>query len=179
MLTDTLRPGLVVVDASLNLLASNAEAVQILTFPVPPDKVRRPDPLLKEKIRSYLRDRRSGSGSGFVHQFLSGKRTYLCRCFPVNTNLSLGAPSPAHVLVFERRTNNEIAITEVCDRFGLTRREQEAIQLLLRGLTTKEIASFMRISPNTVKSFLRLVTVKLGVSTRSGIVSKILGSQTD
>jgi len=177
--TDTSRPGLVVVDASLNLIASNEEAVQILTFPVRPDKVRQPDPLLKEKIRSCLRDRRSGSGSGFVHQFLSGKRIYLCHCFPVNTRVNLNPSSPVHVLVFERRTNSQIAISEVCGRFGLTPREQEVIQLLLRGLTTKEIAGFMRISPNTVKSFLRLVTVKLGVSTRSGIVSKILGPQTD
>jgi len=63
----------------------------------------------------------------------------------------------------------------VYDRFGLTPREQEAIQFLLQGLTSKEIAGHMKISPNTVKSFLRLVMVKLGVSTRSGIVGKILG----
>jgi DNA-binding CsgD family transcriptional regulator len=77
--------------------------------------------------------------------------------------------------VFERRTTNSIVMSEVYDRFGVTPREQQAIQLLLQGLTSKEIASHMNISPNTVKSFIRLVMVKLGVSTRSGIVGKVLG----
>jgi DNA-binding CsgD family transcriptional regulator len=63
----------------------------------------------------------------------------------------------------------------VSSQFGLTRREQETIQLLLQGLTSKEIAERMGISPNTVKAFLRLVMVKMGVSTRSGIVGKIVG----
>ena len=33
----------------------------------------------------------------------------------------------------------------------------------------------MHISPNTVKAFLRLVMVKMDVSTRSGIIGKIVG----
>ena len=60
----------------------------------------------------------------------------------------------------------------------LTPREQETIQLLMEGLTSKEIAERMKISPSTVKAFLRLVMVKMGVSTRSGIVGKLLGSRT-
>jgi DNA-binding CsgD family transcriptional regulator len=39
------------------------------------------------------------------------------------------------------------------------------------------MADRMKISPNTVKSFLRLVMVKMGVSTRSGILGKIAGSK--
>ena len=181
----TARPGLVVVTASLNLVASNEEAIQILTFPVLPGKVHRSDPQLKKKIRSFLGNGSGGNGSGgngsgengsgFVHEFLSGKRSYLCRCFPVNTAVNHNGSSPTHVLVFERRTTNSIVMSEVYDRFGVTPREQQAIQLLLQGLTSKEIASHMNISPNTVKSFIRLVMVKLGVSTRSGIVGKVLG----
>ncbi|PYX02207.1 MAG: hypothetical protein DMG86_07960 [Acidobacteria bacterium] len=166
------RPGLVVVTASLNLVASNQEAIQILTFP---DKARRSDAQLKGKIRACVSNGCYENGSGFIHEFLSGKRTYLCRCFPVKTTVNHNPSAPAHVLVFERKTNNSIVMSEVYDRFGLTPREQEAIQFLLQGLTSKEIAGHMKISPNTVKSFLRLVMVKLGVSTRSGIVGKILG----
>jgi len=44
---------------------------------------------------------------------------------------------------------------------------------------SKEIAERMKISPSTVKAFLRLVMVKMSVSTRSGIVGKVLGSRTD
>jgi DNA-binding CsgD family transcriptional regulator len=48
----------------------------------------------------------------------------------------------------------------------------------MEGLTSKEIAERMKISPSTVKAFLRLVMVKMSVSTRSGIVGKVLGSRT-
>jgi DNA-binding CsgD family transcriptional regulator len=41
---------------------------------------------------------------------------------------------------------------------------------LIQGLTNKEIAGRMNISPNTVRAFIRMVMGKLGVSTRSGIV---------
>jgi len=50
------------------------------------------------------------------------------------------------------------------------------VEFLLQGLTSKEIANRMGISPNTVKAFLRLVMVKMKVSTRSGIAGKIAGS---
>jgi DNA-binding CsgD family transcriptional regulator len=62
------------------------------------------------------------------------------------------------------------------EQFALTERERETVELLLQGLTSKEIAIRMNISPNTVKAFLRLVMVKMGVSTRSGIVGRVVGS---
>jgi DNA-binding CsgD family transcriptional regulator len=51
------------------------------------------------------------------------------------------------------------------------------VEYLIQGLTSKEIAVRMNISPNTVKAFLRLVMVKMKVSTRSGIAGKITGSR--
>jgi hypothetical protein len=50
------------------------------------------------------------------------------------------------------------------------------VEFLLQGLTSKEIATRMQISPNTVKAFVRLVMVKMKVSTRSGITGKVVGS---
>jgi DNA-binding NarL/FixJ family response regulator len=52
-------------------------------------------------------------------------------------------------------------------------REQETVELLTLGLTSKEIASRMNISPNTVKAFFRMVMTKMAVTTRAGIVGKI------
>jgi DNA-binding CsgD family transcriptional regulator len=59
----------------------------------------------------------------------------------------------------------------------LTQREQETVKLLLQGLTSKEIAGRMGISANTVKAFVRLVMIKMGVSTRSGIAGKIVAAE--
>jgi DNA-binding CsgD family transcriptional regulator len=68
-------------------------------------------------------------------------------------------------------------IGDISQLFGLTSREQQTVKFLLEGLTSKEIAERMQISPNTVKAFIRLVMVKMNVSTRSGIIGKIVGSK--
>jgi len=60
------------------------------------------------------------------------------------------------------------------DQFHLTRREKETVRLLSAGLASKEIAARMQISANTVKAFLRAIMVKMGVSSRSGILGKAL-----
>jgi DNA-binding NarL/FixJ family response regulator len=52
----------------------------------------------------------------------------------------------------------------------LTPREQETVALLATGLTNKEISARMGVSVNTVKAFLRSVMLKLGVTTRAGVV---------
>lgn len=77
--------------------------------------------------------------------------------------------------MLERKNNQAASIAEIAERFGLTARERETVHLLLEGLTSKEIAQRMAISPNTVKAFIRLVMVKMAVSTRSGIIGKIAG----
>ena len=175
---DGLLIGLVIVDASLNVVAANLHATQILAFPVGSEKARRPSNLLRDKISSLI-PRSSQRDSVNVREFRSGRRTYLCRSFVLDTSVNGGSSSsPAHVLVLERRASNTTALSEAHERFGLTPREQETIQLLMEGLTSKEIAERMKISPSTVKAFLRLVMVKMSVSTRSGIVGKVLGSKT-
>jgi DNA-binding CsgD family transcriptional regulator len=174
--TETTRPGLLLFDSSENLVAFNEEGIRILAFPVRPDKMRRSRALLREKIRSCLRNGQYGNGNGSVpvHEFRSGKRSYICRSFTLNTYGKDIPASSVQVLVFERRTNHANSISEACGRFGLTQREQEVTQLLVQGLTSKEIAERMRISPHTVKSFIRLVMIKMRVPTRAAIVVKVL-----
>ena len=67
-------------------------------------------------------------------------------------------------------------MAEISERFGLTAREQETMRLLAEGFCSKEIAARMKISPNTVKAFVHLVMVKMSVSTRSGIIGKMVGA---
>lgn len=64
-------------------------------------------------------------------------------------------------------------VRRTCEQYKLTPREREAVLLLSQGLTSKEIARRMDISAHTVKAFLHLIMLKLGVTTRSGIVGKI------
>lgn len=175
--TTAARTGLIVVDPSMNLVASNVEALQILSFPDPPEKIPHLQTWVSNRIRAKLVDRRAPAQHKFVSQFVSENRTYLCRSFPVVVNGGDLTSTPAAlVLLLERNSNGVITMREIAERFGLTPREQETVRLLLDGLTSKEIAERMKISPNTVKAFIRLVMVKMDVSTRSGIIGKIAGA---
>ena len=75
---------------------------------------------------------------------------------------------------FAGRSLPLLSTTAIPRQFSLTPREQETTELLMLGLSSKEIASRMSISPNSVKAFLRLVMFKMGVTSRSGVVGKIL-----
>jgi DNA-binding CsgD family transcriptional regulator len=83
----------------------------------------------------------------------------------------------ALAVLLERASAKAASLAQLSDRFHLTTREQEVAQFLLQGLTSKQIGMRMQISPNTVKTFLRLIMVKMGVSTRSAIVGKALTTQ--
>jgi DNA-binding CsgD family transcriptional regulator len=175
--TAATRPGLIVVDTSLGVVAYNGEAVQILSYPDQPDRIRHVDTWLNSKIRADLVGKQTPPR--FVDAFRSARRMYVCRCFPLEVkshqNNGASAIGGLQVVMLERRSNEAVKITEISERFGLTAREQETVQYLLEGLTSKEIAQRMKISPNTVKAFLRLVMVKMNVSTRSGIIGRIVG----
>ncbi len=182
MHTAPARPGLIVVNAALSVVASNAEALQILTFPDRPEKIHHLDTWLANKVRSNLVEKQSPSR--VAGEFHSAKRTYLCRSFALdlagnhktgNHGNGAGQTGGLLVVMLERKSNEAVTIAEISQRFGLTAREQETVQFLLEGFTSKEIAQRMKISPNTVKAFVRLVMVKMGVSTRSGIIGKMVG----
>jgi DNA-binding CsgD family transcriptional regulator len=168
------RPGLIVMDALLNLLACNADAIHILTFPDNPEKISDLKGWLTDRIHSCLVDRESSTPATFVSEFRSAKRMHLCRAFPLTTGTSPTDPHPILVLMLERKSREQFTMTEISKRFGLTPREQETARLLGEGLTSKEIATRMNISPNTVNSFVRLMMVKMNVSSRSAIIGKIV-----
>jgi DNA-binding CsgD family transcriptional regulator len=165
------EPGFLVLDSKLNPVACNQQVIKILAFPNLADQVKRMGVFLSDKIRVSLVNRQSKDSLEFVKEFRSGKRRYNCRIF------QLDSPDKGAllVLVLERYASRTASLSQLSQEFDLTVREQETVQLLLQGLTSKEIAVRMNISPNTVKAFLRLVMVKMGVSTRSGIVGRIVG----
>jgi DNA-binding NarL/FixJ family response regulator len=53
---------------------------------------------------------------------------------------------------------------------GLTRREQQLVQMISRGLTNKEIASQLNLSEQTVKNHIHRMLRKLGAADRLGAV---------
>ena len=59
-------------------------------------------------------------------------------------------------------------------RVILTRREKEVFELLVEGLSTKEIALTLKISEKTVRNHISNVMQKLGVKGRANAVIELL-----
>src|ERR1700733_11033931 len=173
MFSGNSQPGFLLIDKSLSTVASNPEAIQILTYPNLPERIKRIDVFLADKLRASLVSRQPSNGLDLVKGFKAGKRRFLWGSFRLDTVGKTGSLQAA--LLFERCSSGTTALGQIGQDFELTHREQETVEFLIQGLTSKEIAQRMKISPNTVKAFLRIVMVKMGVSTRSGILGKVIG----
>lgn len=163
--------GFLLLDSSLRAIVVNRIAAEILSYPRKPEAHKNFDAFLASKIHSTLFSMLDLNAPTLVTEFQSGRRRYRCRAYRVD-GPDNGGTSGSVAVLLERFSPASLCIGQASERFHLTTREQQVLRHLVVGRTTKEIATGMEISPHTVKAFLRMIMVKMGVSTRSGIVGK-------
>jgi DNA-binding CsgD family transcriptional regulator len=163
------RIGLILLDSSLRPVYCNPEALSIFAYPNQPAKARHVE--LPRSIRSMI-GKKSGADDSPTTHIVSGRRRYLCRIFFLEPE-SNDRSAPTILITVER---DRRMLFDLVVRFQLTGREVETVRHLADGLTSKEIAQQMNISPNTVKTLLRLVMIKMGVTTRSGVIGKLISA---
>ena len=165
--------GVLLLDANLRLVHYTAEAASILSYPKKAQEtalLRTALPASRSQLASLCK-----IASPAAIEFTSGRRRYLCRVFRLDsTGQTDGRIQPTVVVILERLSSQPVNLSRASEEFQLTIRERETVTFLMKGLTSKEIAQEMNISPNTVKSFLKLVMAKVGASNRTGIMAKIL-----
>jgi len=165
--------GLILADLSLKPIYTNASAVGILTYPDEP-RAAGSAVAVQERLRSILATEHLAFGPALpARSFLSGRRRYLCRSVLMD-GWPGGTRQPVVAILLERPPRALATLPDVGQRFHLSPREVQTVEYLLQGLTTKEIARCMGVSPNTIKQFIRLIMGKMGVTTRSGIVGKLV-----
>src|SRR5215204_5300010 len=79
-------------------------------------------------------------------------------------------------VVFEEARPSEIAPL-IVDAYGLTKREGEITQLVLRGLSTAEVSKELHITPNTVRDHFKSIFDKVGVRSRRELGGQVFAQQ--
>jgi DNA-binding CsgD family transcriptional regulator len=164
--------GMVLLDLSLRPIAFDRGAAEMFN-----EEAKRrgagPAFTIPREIVDVIRRSRPGDPSAEKMRFLLGTRDYTCRSYL----LQPGGGDQQNALIavhLERDVSVYDAVSEVGSEYRLTDREHEVLKEIAAGLTSKEVAQRMNISPNTVKVFLRMIMMKMGVSTRSGVIAKVL-----
>ena len=75
-------------------------------------------------------------------------------------------------VIFEEARPAEIAPL-IVDAYGLTKREGQITQLVLRGLSTVEVSEELHITPNTVRDHFKSIFDKVGVRSRRELVGQV------
>jgi DNA-binding CsgD family transcriptional regulator len=161
--------GLILLDGNGECIYINPTAQQVLCYPKPLTSNGEISRTVREQIQSRMLPLCQQSERG---TFLSGRRTYIYRTLTLESGTA-GTTKATAAVVLERNSRRNENLRKLCEQYKLTPREREALTLLAEGLTSKEMAQRMNISSHTVKGFVHLIMLKLGVTTRSGIVGKI------
>jgi DNA-binding NarL/FixJ family response regulator len=103
------------------------------------------------------------------------RRRHGLTCLPLDADAT--KVSAALRELFGERQRSSLSIEELCAGPGgvLSLREQEVLRELAQGLDNRAIAERLYVSQDTVKSHLRSVYRKLGVSTRAEAVALYVG----
>jgi DNA-binding CsgD family transcriptional regulator len=166
--------GVLLLDLSLKVVAFDEGAVAILRQP---DKLGKypdvGDCIPREVTELVLKQGAAGERTSAVTYFKIRETRYACRGFWMEPDNGW-SQQPIVALHIERNPSMTETLQQISEEYHLTSREHEALSGVLAGLSSKELAGEMRISPNTVKAFLRLIMIKMGVSTRVELFAKIL-----
>src|SRR5262245_8530512 len=150
-------------------LCGNSEAVEILTYHIEAQRAHNLADDVARKIQTIYAQNEAEMTTTKV--FMSGRRHYLCHVLPLDYG-SQNPSAPTTAILFERTSEPTLQFSKIAQRFNLTLREKQTIELLIEGLSSKEIAERMGISPHTVKAFLHLIMTKMEVSSRTELVAK-------
>lgn len=162
--------GLALLDSSLNLVAFDHGAAAIMNHPNPP--------AIPEEIQRAIRGLKRAELPSIKTILRRGPSEYICRAYVMGDAGGLAGQSFV-ALHFQRDSSISNAVHEAAAKYKLTDREQQVLEGISRGLSAKQMSEQMNISPNTVRAFLRLIRLKMGVKSRSASVAKLLQDSGD
>ncbi len=150
----------VAVDPGATLILSRGQGASKMQISVPGE------------VRKVLSAVKEGEIPNIKARFRVSNALYNCRVFLLQ-NVGEGAE---HLLALHIQRESSIVDTihVLAADYNLSDREQEALEAIAAGLSSKQAAERMHISPNTVKSFIRTVMLKMGVGSRAAMIGRLL-----
>ncbi len=161
-------PVMIVVGADERITASTPGADRVLeALRVKPDQ----DGRLPHIVRAAVVKARWGRTSTTLSTRLRDANGTLLRLHVTPLEGQVGAVA----LLVERAHPNDVARV-LLDSYGLTHRETDIVLALARGLSAKEIAAELALSPHTVRDHVKVVYEKTGVNSRGELVANIFSN---
>lgn len=177
IISNRVTSGVVILDTSGEILFINEEAQSILsTFDFNMNDADSQDPDSLNKAIVDIFKNSLGSLSAPMSKCVycpDSDSAYALRTLPLHKP-ELKNKSCILVLIEGVTIHRKFDMKVVRKQFGLTRREAEVTFCLTKGLTNKEIANALSLSPETVHDYVKQVMKKLDTSTRAGVVGKVL-----
>jgi DNA-binding CsgD family transcriptional regulator len=176
IISNRLTSGVVILDESGKILYLNQEARSILsTFSANDDQSDNPATQINAAIVEAIKENLGplNEPSSSIIQCSNTDSTYSLRALPLDKPHKKGK-SCVMVLIEGVTIHRKFDMDVVQKQFGLTKREAEVTFCLTKGLTNKEIANILSLSPETVHDYVKQVMKKFKTTTRAGIVGKVL-----
>lgn len=173
VLAESPDEGVILMDLSLQVIACDAGGEAILRSENPRNGSKGLPFAIPEEVVSLSMNFRRGNVASGRSTVRIGEQHYICRAYVVEPR-NRSTVQPTLVLHLHKDTAAADAVRQIAKEYDLTDREEQALLGLARGLTSREVAEEMDISPHTVKAYVRLIMIKMGVSRRAAIVGKLM-----
>jgi DNA-binding CsgD family transcriptional regulator len=165
-----IETGLIIIKPSGDIVSLDAGASAILRHHRKRHRALTPA-LIGSDIRQCLQIDSDIDLADLTHVFRIGFAQFVCRTYilePLNalTDELIG-------ILFERNLQPRDVVHELAGEYHLTKREEELLKGLSLGLTIRDLSDKMNIKPTTLRAFLRLIKIKMGVTSRAAIMLKV------
>jgi len=168
--------GLLFLDQSLRPIALDRGAAMMLDYTRRPGFKPDPQSQIPREILNFLRNRKPTDPPSESSTFHIGRNEYSFRAYFLEAYDGYSM-QPIVALHLKKVASASDSVYEVAAKYNLTDREREVLRGISMGLPNKTLGEHMGISPNTIKSFQRLIMLKLGVRTRAEIIARILQNE--
>ncbi|HMD32255.1 MAG TPA: response regulator transcription factor [Candidatus Acidoferrales bacterium] len=152
---------------SMPLFLAEGDALQVLRSETPELKIVLMG--MEDDDQAFLQSVRRGA-IGFLLKEASAAEV-VAAVRAVTSGEAVCPPRLCRVLFeYLSQQTHSLPSSRTHSQLGLTRREQQLVPLIVRGLSNKEIAARLNVSEQTVKNHVHRILHKVGADNRLGVV---------